>query len=512
MSARSVADPYGDEANAVAPAGIEHNRHAQSHEPRLSMHGTSVNAALFTRDFASRAHLSVPARLTCADALRVCTHTRRSAIALALRPRRPVASAFPGACDVRGRVLISLTNQPPVSRPMFRRRSPALRPQILIALSALVVVAGCAGDGSPESPPLSGNPADFTWQLPPGWAAPTVPADNPMSPAKVELGRRLFYDTRLSGNGGFSCASCHRQEFAFADARNIAVGSTGEPHPRNSIGLANAAWLARFNWRDPFTPALEEQASVPLFNDRPVELGLKGLELELLDRLRAVALYRQLFGASFPGQADPFTEENLLRAIAAFERTIIALNSPFDRAHRGESGAMSAAAQRGEQLFNSPALHCAECHRGPLFTAAADVTRESPVGDDVFANNGLYNIGGDGSYPSNNRGLMDATGRAADMGKFRIPTLRNLAFTFPYMHDGSISTLEDVVEHYARGGRLITVGPNAGDGNLSPLKDPRIAPLNLTAQQKSDLVAFLRSLSDTTLMVEPRFSNPWNGR
>lgn len=382
----------------------------------------------------------------------------------------------------------------------------------LLSIAAMAAAGACAGDGHPSLPPLSGNPADFTWTLPPGWRAPAVPADNPMSPAKVELGRRLFYDTRLSGNGGFSCSSCHRQDFAFADARNIAVGSTGQPHPRNSIGIANTAWLARFNWRDPLTPNLEEQALVPMFGDRPVELGLKGLELELLDRLRAVALYRELFATSFPGQPDPFTVPNVTRAIAAFERTIIALNSPYDRAHRGESGAMSASAQRGEQLFNSPALHCAECHRGPLFSAAADVSGGSTVGGDAFANNGLYNIGGDGSYPAGNRGLMDFTGRSEDMGKFRIPTLRNLAFTFPYMHDGSISTLEDVVAHYARGGRLVANGPNAGDGNLSPLKDPRIASLSLTAQDKADLVAFLRSLSDTTLMVEPRFANPWNGR
>lgn len=380
------------------------------------------------------------------------------------------------------------------------------------ALAAIAAAGACAGDGHPAIPPLSGNPADFSWSLPPGWAAPSVPADNAMSPAKVELGRRLFYDTRLSGNGGFSCSSCHRQDFAFADARNIAVGSTGQPHPRNSIGIANTAWLARFNWRDPLTPTLEEQALVPMFSDRPVELGLKGMELELLDRLRAVALYRELFATSFAGEPDPITVSNVTRAIAAFERTIIALNSPYDRAHRGEPGAMSAAARRGEQLFFSPTLPCAQCHRGPLFSAAADVSGGSTVGDDAFANNGLYNIGGDGSYPASNRGLMDFTGRSEDMGKFRIPTLRNLAFTFPYMHDGSISTLEDVVEHYARGGRLISIGPNAGDGRLSPLKDPRIVPLTLSAQDKGDLVAFLRSLSDTTLMIEPRFSNPWNLR
>ncbi len=391
-------------------------------------------------------------------------------------------------------------------------RSIRKRVQYGIVVASLLVGGACAGDGHPSTPPLSGDPLDFRWSLPSLWSAPAVPADNPMSPAKVELGRRLFYDTRLSGNGGFSCASCHRQDFAFADARNIAVGSTGEAHPRNSIGIANSAWLARFNWGDPLTPSLEQQALVPMFGDHPVELGLKGQEPLLLDRVRAVALYRQLFASSFPAQSDPFTIANITRAIAAFERTIIALDSPYDRAHRGESGAMSASAVRGEQLFFSPTMHCAECHRGPLFSAAADMTGGSTVGDDAFANNGLYNIGGDGSYPAGNRGLLERTGRSEDMGKFRIPTLRNLAFTFPYMHDGSISTLEDVVEHYARGGRLITIGPNAGDGRASPFKDPRIAPLALSPRDRVDLVAFLRSLSDTTLMVEPRFANPWNSR
>ncbi len=379
----------------------------------------------------------------------------------------------------------------------------------------LLLAAACAGDAHPPAQPLfSGNPADFTWTLPTGWTPPPIPADNPMSPAKVELGRRLFYDTRLSGNGGFSCASCHRQEFGFADARNIPVGSTGEPHPRNSMGIANSAWLTLFNWADPLTPSLEQQALVPMFGDRPVELGLKGQEAVLLDRIRAVSLYRGLFAASFAGQPDPFTIPNLTRALAAFERTIIALDSPYDRAHRGQAGAMSAAAVRGEGLFFSSALACAECHRAPLFTAAANVagTTGAPPSAAAFANNGIYNVGGDGSYPAGNRGLIDRTGQPDDMGKFRVPSLRNLAFTFPYMHDGSISTLEEVVEHYARGGRVVVNGPNAGDGQLSPRKDPRIRPLTLSPQGKLDLVAFLRSLSDSALVSAPRYANPWNSR
>jgi cytochrome c peroxidase len=376
-------------------------------------------------------------------------------------------------------------------------------------LATLALVAslsvGCAGDGNPTVLPYSGNPADFRWSLPVGWAPPAVPVANPMSPAKVELGRRLFYDTRLSGNGAFACSSCHRQEFGFADARNISLGSTGEPHPRNAIGVANSAWLRAFNWADPATPSLEEQALVPMFGDRPVELGLKGRESLLLDRLRAVPAYRQLFATSFPTDADPISVVNITRALAAFQRTIIAINAPFDRWSRGDPSAMSPAAIRGERLFRSPTLRCAECHRGPLFTAVAVEPLGSPA---AFANNGLYNLGGDGSYPAPNRGLFERTQRPEDMGKFRIPSLRNLAFTFPYMHDGSVGSLEDVVEHYARGGRLIATGPLAGDGRLSPRKDPRITPFALSAQDKGDLVAFLRSLSDSALLSDPRFANP----
>lgn len=373
-------------------------------------------------------------------------------------------------------------------------------------MSALLAM-GCA-ESHEAAVPYSGNPADFVWALPAGWPTPTIPGDNPMSPARVELGRRLFYDTRLSGNGAFACSSCHRQEFGFADARNISLGSTGEPHPRNSPTIANSGWFRVFTWVDPFTPDLEHQALVPMFSDRPVELGLKGMELQLLDRLRAVPFYRTLFPVAFGESADPFTIDNVTRAIAAFERTVVTGNAPYDRQLRGEAGAMSAAALRGQQLFFSSALRCSECHRGPLFTTAASFDADT-AGRPAFVNNGLYNIGGTGAYPEGNRGLLDRTGRAEDMGKFRIPSLRNLSFTFPYMHDGSIGSLEDVVEHYARGGRLITSGPLAGDGRLSPLKDPRIVPLSLTAQNKSDLVAFLHSLSDSALVTDRRFSNPW---
>ena len=369
-------------------------------------------------------------------------------------------------------------------------------------------LAACAGDGPPVEPALSGDPAAFRWALPAGWAPPPVPADNPMSDAKVALGRRLFYDTRLSGNGGFACSSCHRQEFGFADARNIPVGSTGEPHPRNSQGIAGSGYLRVLTWADPGAAALEAQALVPMFGEHPVELGLKGMESVLLDRLRAVPEYRTLFPVAFPGVADPFTVGRVTQALAAFQRTIIPVNAPYDRQQRGEAGAMSAAALRGEALFRSPRLRCEECHRGPSFTAAAGPAADG-LGALPYANTGLYDVGGTGAYPAGNQGLVEHTGRAVDMGRFRIPSLRHLAFTFPYMHDGSLSTLEDVVDHYARGGRLVATGPLAGDGSRSRYKDPRVSGFALSAAERADLVAFLRSLSDSSLVRDPRFANPW---
>lgn len=376
------------------------------------------------------------------------------------------------------------------------------------ALGGALLAAACAGDGHELAPRYSGDPADFAWQLPDGWPAPSVPADNPMSPAKVELGRRLFYDVRLSGNGVSGCSACHRQEFGFADARNRSIGSTGEPHPRNSPSVANTGYFRVFTWTDPVTPDLEHQALVPMFGDHPVELGLKGMETQLLDRLRAEPLYRELFPLSFPGSGDPFSVPNVTRAIAAFQRSMVTGNAPYDRELRGERGAMTASELRGQQLFFSSTLKCSECHSGPLFTSASsfnpDVTPRP-----VFANNGLYNLDGAGAYPADNRGLLDRTGKAEDMGKFRVPSLRNLVFTFPYMHDGSVGSLEDVVDNYARGGRLISSGPFAGDGSRNPYKDARLQGFTLTARDKGDLVAFLRALSDSALVKEARFSNPW---
>jgi cytochrome c peroxidase len=400
-----------------------------------------------------------------------------------------------------------------VRRPAFRYSAGV----VVVAMS--FVASGCAGDGHGTVDPLSGDPALFRWELPAGFAPPAVPADNPMSAAKVELGRRLFYDTRLSGNGAFACSSCHRQEFAFSDARNVPLGSTGEPHTRNSMALANVGYLEALNWGDSVTSSLEAQSLIPMFGEHPVELGLKGLEADLLQRLQSEPVYQQLFPKAFPGAEDLWTVPNVTKALAAFQRTFISVNAPYDRYRRGQSEAISAAAKRGELLFFSSRTRCVQCHSGALFTLVGGPPLDGPPGtlppppaapaSEAFFNTGLYNVNGTGAYPPRNRGLFETSGVPEDMGRMKVPSLRNIALSFPYMHDGSISTLEEVVDHYARGGRLIVTGPNAGDGQLNPFKNVLVRGFTITPGERADLVAFLRTLADSSFITSRRLANPW---
>jgi cytochrome c peroxidase len=193
-------------------------------------------------------------------------------------------------------------------------------------LAALLVCGGVRLASAPAGQP-------FVWHLPNGFPTPRVPASNPMSATKVALGRYLFYDTRLSGNGQQACATCHEQARAFTDGRARARGSTGEEHRRGSMSLVNVAYASVLTWGNPAVTTLEEQALVPMFGDHPVELGLAKPGTELLARLRGVPEYQRLFATAFVGAEDPFTIDNVVRAIASFERTIISGRSPYDRYH-----------------------------------------------------------------------------------------------------------------------------------------------------------------------------------
>ena len=348
----------------------------------------------------------------------------------------------------------------------------------------------------------------FEWRLPPGFPVPKVPADNPMTAAKVELGRRLFYDRALSGDGTYACSTCHRQELAFTDGRARAIGATGEPHPRSALSLTNVAYGATLTWADPRLTRLEDQVRIPMFNEHPVELGLSGREDQALRRLRADPDYPGLFSAAFQEDPDPVSMTDVTRAIASFERTLISGDSPYDRlVYRDDTGALSESAMRGMRLFFSERLNCSRCHGGFTFSGPITFEGARPIAA-TFHNNGLYNLGGDGSYPGDNQGLFTITGRMKDMGRFRAPTLRNIELTAPYMHDGSIATLTEVIDHYARGGRLVPDGPFAGDGRDSSRKSDLIRGFDLDSRGKADLVEFLRSLTDRSFITNPRFAAP----
>ena len=314
-----------------------------------------------------------------------------------------------------------------------------------------------------------------------------------MSEAKVRLGRRLFYDTRLSGNGTFSCASCHQQAHAFTDGRAHAIGSTGQAHARSAMSLTNVAYNASYGWADAAARTLEAQIAVPMFNEHPIEMGLKGNEAAVTARLAADAEDAKLFGEAFPGAAAPVTIDNVIRAIAAFERTLLSANSPVDRyLYRDERSALNPAAVRGMTLFFSDRLACAGCHAG--FNLSGPTVHDgSSTSTPVFHNTGLYDVDGRGAYPSVDRGLIDQTHRPADMGRFRAPTLRNIALTAPYMHDGSIPTLEAVVAHYAAGGAE------------SRFKSPRLKGFTTAGSEAEDLVAFLNALTDREFVTNRAF-------
>ena len=207
----------------------------------------------------------------------------------------------------------------------------------LLIAAAILTVAGC-----PRETP-------YVWQLPPGFPAPQVPADNPMTLEKVELGRRLFHDARLSANGKQSCASCHRQSHAFAESAISATGSTGEMHHRNSMALVNAAYATTFTWAHPGITSLEQHMLIPLFGDAPVEMGAGGHEKEILARLQADAAYLEQFPHAFPWPRNDVSFENIVKALASFVRLLISFGSPFDRyAYYGDDSALTAAQVRGQ--------------------------------------------------------------------------------------------------------------------------------------------------------------------
>lgn len=369
---------------------------------------------------------------------------------------------------------------------------------------AVEMTVPATGQALPYSAPIA-----FDLQIPSQYPPPVIPADNPVTLQKFMLGRSLFYDIKLSGNGTQSCGSCHIQRLAFTDGKTVALGSTGQAHPRNSQGLANTAYNATLTWANPLLIELEKQIPIPMFGEFPVELGITGKEEAVLRRFKDDPVYQRMFAAAFPQERDAISFKTIVYALATFVRGLISFDSSYDRYRTGaDTTAMSASALRGRAMFFSEDQECHHCHTSLNFTASTRHAN-STFQERPFFNTGLYNLDGLGAYPADNTGALDLTNNPGDMGRFRPPSLRNVALTAPYMHDGSMKTLDEVIRFYERGGRLISTGPNAGDGRLSPLKNGLVAGFKITDQQRQDLIAFLESLTDEQFITDPRFSDPF---
>lgn len=351
----------------------------------------------------------------------------------------------------------------------------------------------------------------YSWGLPDWVPIPSVPANNPMSEAKVELGRHLFYDKRLSADQSMSCATCHQQDKAFSDGQSVAKGVTGQLGVRSAMPLSNVAYLPVLTWGNPNLTSLEVQALLPLFGEHPVEMGMAGREQELIARLQADERYRRLFAKAFPAEARQgpqvvYSLATITKALASFQRSLLSFDSAYDRyKYGGQSNALSPSALRGEQLFFGEKMECYHCHGGFNFTDNIQHSK-LPFAEFGFHNTGLYNLNGKGAYPVANPGIREVTGDDDDEGKFRTPSLRNVALTAPYMHDGSIPTLEAVIrEHYAIAGRAALNGKAA-----SPMRSSLIAGFEASEQEIADLTAFLHSLTDMTFVRNPRHADPWH--
>ena len=389
---------------------------------------------------------------------------------------------------------------------------------LIVGLATAIAVVGFLAAGVVPAPfkakgtapaSLSTATSDWRWNLPKGFPEPLVPADNPMSEAKFQLGRHLFFDKRLSGNGTMGCGSCHFQNLAFTDGKAVATGSTGDITARGAMSIVNSAYYPTLTWANPSQFTLEIQAAVPMFVENlAVELGINDEnKAAVLARFQNDADYQRRFKEAFPGEAQPVNFMNIIKAISAFERGVISGNSRYDQAVAGQA-TLTTREEHGRKLFFSEQAQCSTCHSGFNFSDQT-VHAQSGRVETPFHNTGLYNVDGKGAYPNDNPGLIGVMPQEGNMGKFRVPSLRNIAVTAPYMHDGSVATLEEALNNYAAHGRNITSGPNKGDGRRNPFKDARLNKIKLGKTERADIIAFLKTLTDEELLANPRYADPF---
>lgn len=314
-----------------------------------------------------------------------------------------------------------------------------------------------------------------------------ISKDNPTTEEGVVLGRMLFYEPALSANNKLSCATCHQQQHAFTDGKRFSAGFDGSPQPRNTMSLANLMWVRHYFW-DGRSESLEKQAEIPMSS--PHEMG-QSLE-ETARKLRAKKFYATYFTDAFGSNA--ITNDRIVKALAQFERTLVSANSRYDKYLNGQYTPTASELNGITLFYGNPdpypqvrGASCGQCHAGPKTYS------------ELFHNNGLDSVPKD-------KGRESITGQSIDMGRFRVVTLRNIALTAPYMHDGRFNTLEEVVDHYNE--HVIT---NKNTSNFLANNSNTIQgiSLDLTQQEKTNLIAFLNMLTDTNFVTDKRFSNPF---
>lgn len=359
-----------------------------------------------------------------------------------------------------------------------------------VAAGFVLLVQSCGREvnNAPVDPSIELD-TPFSIVLPESFPVMPVPANNPLTKRGVELGRMLFYDPILSSDSTISCASCHRLDHSFTDPQRFSTGVNGQTGIINAMAIINLAWQDRFFWNGRAS-SLEMQALEPINN--PIEMHETSANVAA--KLKRHPVYSRKFKAAF-GTGE-VTAELVAKALAQFERTVISSNAPYDRFYWEQERAFKTADEfRGFLIFSTERGQCFHCHgaQGTLFAHNLDT---------VFRNNGLLT---NAELPG--KGLGGFTGRADDDGLFKVPTLRNVEFTAPYMHDGRFQTLEEVVNFYSSN---IHLNRNI-DINFSKIgeKIEDFGGLNFSAEEKRQLIAFLKTLSDTSFLHNPAYSNPF---
>lgn len=352
----------------------------------------------------------------------------------------------------------------------------------------IILLVGCKDDEHTSLEPVVYDDTPYVLEYSDDVEAPNLNPDNPLTEQGVKLGRMLFYDTRLSKDGSQSCASCHRQEHAFTDTARFSIGVEGLKGKRQAMSVFNTAWHSNEFFWDGRAHLLRDQALLPIQD--PLEMN--ETLANVIQKLQESEAYRNQFTRAFG--SDEIDANGIALALEQFMNSIVSFNSKYDQFLRGELN-LSESEERGRELFfaefnpgfpSTSGADCAHCHTGLTFE------------NDLYMNNGLF---ADGQHLDSGR--YNATQNSADIGKFKVTSLRNIELTAPYMHDGSISSLEDVIDHYNNG--------LEASSTLDPaLEYTRVSGgLKLSTQDKADLIAFLKTLTDQELINDPRYSNPF---